>query len=493
MFEFLLGPPGSLPNSNVVRRERPLTYDISGDLTNVAEVLCEESHVDEILWNFSRLPVGERITLRKNPHFYRDLSSSAPKYSSNFTADPMLKFCFSDETGIRVLTDERSRVFLETGKKRVFGNFWVPDKAIIFKGPGVVHLYRFSILTRSDNLPDVCGKLEGEGVVAKDIEGTPNLWREAPPLAGEPTTDSANPNDPKKDMVFEDWRQLVRDALYSRTSIRISTKDTLPEDQDKSWVSCISTRPAFVLTRAEVLSSPTNPTRPLRARSSTVKTRSSGASSGVTAPHRRQTAPPVMQHSSALQPSPSSRGPSAVASPSPERPTSITQNQNPPVAVPSLAAGATPAHPQARPLPSATPQSMVPPPRQAAPTGKALIRPGELTATALSQPQTAQPVIPYASAPQPALSTGGPSTVESPSPARPTSISQNQNPPVAAPPSMTVASPTQHQVIPATPQRLDPPPRQAPPTGAVPIPPTDPAPEKKKNWFQRKIWDYKGK
>ncbi len=125
------------------------TYSIPGNLTAVAEILGEETSVDEILWNFSRLKDNRRITLKQNPRFYRSLPTSTHAYSGAFTTDPIEKFWDANETcEICVLTDERSRVFLETDKrKRAFGNFWVPDKAIIFKGPRLVLPDRFLFLT----------------------------------------------------------------------------------------------------------------------------------------------------------------------------------------------------------------------------------------------------------------------------------------------------------------------------------------------------------
>ena len=227
----------------------------------MAEVLGEETRVEEILWNFSRLKGDQRITLKQNPHFYRDLSRSARAYSDDFTTDPIEKFwdATPGATDIWVLTHERSRVFLETdNKKRAFGNFWVPDEAIIFKGPRVVLLHRVSNLTRSRIPPDIGGRLEGEGIVAADIRGTPNLWhREEPrvprvisPPMRRTTTGPAIPSDlppidtnPVRGRIFEDWRQLVRDTLDSpNISVCISTKGTPPESP-KDWVSRIFPEP----------------------------------------------------------------------------------------------------------------------------------------------------------------------------------------------------------------------------------------------------------
>ena len=257
MARFLL--PGSLddPNPNIVERECRLPYSTPGNLMGVAEMLGKETRLEEILWNFSRLKDNRRITLKQNPRFYESLPRSACEYRDDFTNEPIENFW--DATEISVLTDERSPVFLETeNKKRAFGNFWVPAKAIIFKGPRVILLHRFLILTRSGVLLDIGGRLEGERVVAEDICGTPNLWhREEPTVPSlsslsvkRPTTGPANPSDlppiitnPVKGRIFEDWRELVRDTLGSpNISICISTKSTRPESQD-NWVSPISPAP----------------------------------------------------------------------------------------------------------------------------------------------------------------------------------------------------------------------------------------------------------
>jgi hypothetical protein len=199
-------------------------------------MLGRETKLEEILWNFSRLGRNKRITLKQNPRFYDGLPRTKREYSGDFENEPIDNFW--DATEIWVLTDDRSPVFLEAdNKKRAFGNFWVPAEAIIFKGQHVFLFRHFLILTRSDVPLDISGKLEGESIVAKDICGTPNLWRRTGPT---------NPSDlppiitnPVKGKVFDDWKLLVRDALDSpNISICISTKSTPPESDN--WVSRIS-------------------------------------------------------------------------------------------------------------------------------------------------------------------------------------------------------------------------------------------------------------
>ncbi|KAH8993689.1 hypothetical protein EDB92DRAFT_1944383 [Lactarius akahatsu] len=295
----------------------------------VEQILGEETSVQEILWNFSRLEGKKRITLKQNPHFYKGLPSSARDYSDKFTSDPIVKFWDATDE-IWVLTDERSRVFLETDNKtRAFGNFWVPDEAIIFK--------------------EIGGRLEGERIVAEDIGGTPNLWHREEPtviIRRRSASPAANPSDlppidtnPVRGKTFEDWRQLVRGTLNSpNISIRISTKGTPPESED-DWV----------------LSSPTNTTPDPPTQSlSIMQERPTVTSSGARAPQLPalhipepfrgpQTAQsyksawstfspvfrtPLTEIPPSLTPpsTPGPRKPSAAAPPSPAKLTAISQD-----------------------------------------------------------------------------------------------------------------------------------------------------------------------
>ncbi|KAH8991463.1 hypothetical protein EDB86DRAFT_1606456 [Lactarius hatsudake] len=244
----------------------------------------------------------------------------------------------------------------------------MPDRAIIFK--------------------DVGGKLEGEGIIAKDIQGTPNLWRreEPTPRVIGPTICPAIPGD----LPPEEWKQLVRNALkYPNISIRISTKATSPQSQD-DWV-------------LSPPGSPTIPTPVSQARSfSTTQTGSTGASSGATSPAQltalripepspgplsaasfetaRSTHSPVPQTPQTVTPSvtqppfapPSTlsrQKPSVAVPPPPEKP--IPVPQNPP--------------PQALFLPSVVPLKPEPPPQKTTPaTATTLIFSRTLTAGGVS-------------------------------------------------------------------------------------------------------------
>ena len=113
----------------------------------VPEVLGKSSKLLEVLWNFSRYQGNKRLTLKQNPHFYKDLPG---KYEDDFQTDPIEQFldALEDSKGgslnrdrpkprpkITVLTDRQGRIYLESGQSsRAFGNVWCPQKAIIFKG-----------------------------------------------------------------------------------------------------------------------------------------------------------------------------------------------------------------------------------------------------------------------------------------------------------------------------------------------------------------------
>ena len=315
------------------------THTIPRNLRDLAEVLGEETSVEEVFWNFSRLEGNQRITLQQNPYFYKGLPRSARAYSHEFTAEPIENF--QDETEILVLVDKQSRLFLETGEiKRVFGNFWVPDEAIIFKGQRVVH--RLQLLM---HMPDIHGRLMGERVVAADIKTTPHLWIRMEPSV---TPGDRSPGNPLNNGMFKDWRQLVRESLGSpNVSICISTKNAPPEG---NWVSRTSLRTFTILTRVqhpaypstrELARASVSPQQPLAQRVSKISTRPQ--------PQARQ-----VYESSAVRPQPT---------PQPSAPPVINQshtsNSPPPSAVllqthsgetwenatPSIIAPATPTTP----------------------------------------------------------------------------------------------------------------------------------------------------
>jgi hypothetical protein len=77
---------------------------------------------------------AKRLTLKENPHFYKfaDLPSSPEAYVGDFKTNPIDNFYHAK---ICVLTDKPGRVYLETDQTtRAFGNVWVPNDAMIFKG-----------------------------------------------------------------------------------------------------------------------------------------------------------------------------------------------------------------------------------------------------------------------------------------------------------------------------------------------------------------------
>ena len=246
MARFLILTSPLDPNPTVVER-KGFTHFGSRTLTGLVEVLGDETRVEEIFWNFSRLQGKQRITLQQNPYFYKGLPRSARSYTDDFTAEPIENF--RDATEILVLTDKQSRVYLKTKEtRRVFGNVWGVDEAIIFKGQSVV--CRSSLLMP---LLDIHGKLQGDRIVEAAIQGTPNVWTRAeseslvtPPVERLQRSQDSGPADPSWNRIFQDWRQSVRDSLDSpNVNVYIDTWNAPPESP-VDWVSSRTPPPHFI-------------------------------------------------------------------------------------------------------------------------------------------------------------------------------------------------------------------------------------------------------
>ncbi|KAH9966989.1 hypothetical protein BJV74DRAFT_284172 [Russula compacta] len=161
----------------------------------LCNVLGKSSNLAEVLWNFSRRKDEKRLTLRENPHFYKGLPASPEAYGDGFRLDPIDDFL--DPPRVYVLIDRPGRLYLESdGSCWAFGNVWVPNKSIIFK--------------------NVCGKLEGEGIVGASIQDKPNLRYHLE------DTSSTNSVGWKS---IQDWRDPIRRMLKSQDiSIRIGAE-----------------------------------------------------------------------------------------------------------------------------------------------------------------------------------------------------------------------------------------------------------------------------
>ena len=177
---------------------------------SVPEVLGEGSNISEVLWNFSRFKDPEhRLTLDQNPHFYKELPQ---EYGADFQCDPIHNFLDTPGHKIFVLTDRPSWIWLESGQvSRAFGNVWCPQNAIIFKGSSESSLV-FSIFANAHfgTSVDVCGKLEGEGIVGSSIRAELGLRWSVERLT---SPSKLNPMDQPEPL--EDWREPIRRLLES--------------------------------------------------------------------------------------------------------------------------------------------------------------------------------------------------------------------------------------------------------------------------------------
>jgi hypothetical protein len=126
------------PETVIVHREhRSMSIVILDNLIHTPERLSAKPSLSEILWNFSRYKDGARITLQQNPHFYSSLPADESEYTPMFKCYPLgdLGTALKPHDTVYVLVDRPSRVFIETeGERRGFGNVWMLNGALIFKG-----------------------------------------------------------------------------------------------------------------------------------------------------------------------------------------------------------------------------------------------------------------------------------------------------------------------------------------------------------------------
>jgi hypothetical protein len=166
------------------------------------------------------------LDLEQNPHFYDMLPTSLEAYRGDFQREPIENFWrWKTATVLVDNPGHAGRVFLETGwRRRVFGNAWVLNGIIIFKGSCPFCCFFFSL---SNILLDICGKLEGESIVGEAIHDIPNLWcfeefpmclRNSPPLVVSATQISSAAG-----ILLRDWREPIHRMLQSRRlNIRIT-------------------------------------------------------------------------------------------------------------------------------------------------------------------------------------------------------------------------------------------------------------------------------
>ncbi|KAI0263584.1 hypothetical protein BC834DRAFT_886455 [Gloeopeniophorella convolvens] len=183
----------------------------------VRQMLSSRPRPSEIIWNFARYTDHRRITLQQNPHFYLKLPTTPAGYGPGFSQYPLKDFVLAPEDTVYVLADKPGRVFLEArGRNRAFGNVWRPYDALIFK--------------------DICGMLEGEGYVERDMKGTATMWqrREAKTVSVPLSTaytgssgPSSAPSPPWVRIEGRDWRTLIQGTLDSKdVSVRICVGST---------------------------------------------------------------------------------------------------------------------------------------------------------------------------------------------------------------------------------------------------------------------------
>ena len=209
-------------------------------------VLDHHSGFSEVLWIFGCLRDDSemrRLTLEQNPHFYPRLPTLPEAYEGNFRMEPIGTF---QQERVSVLIDNPNhagQVFLETEREtRTFGNVWIPNETIIFKGSCLICCFSFS-----DTLLDVCGRLVGESIVEAAINGIPNIWSFEEPLRRPLPSHSPNRNNPSlsvtatqitsaEGILIRDWREPIRQMLRSR-DVYVRITDKPPSSPSYSYAS----------------------------------------------------------------------------------------------------------------------------------------------------------------------------------------------------------------------------------------------------------------
>ena len=155
-------------------------------LNSVPVALSNIPSVQEILWSFSRFKDEKRrLTLRDNPHFYVNLPTTPEAYEDKVKIDPTEDFRHSNQ--FYVLTDRPEPVHIMTDQNwQLFGNFWCPKNAIVFKG--LCGNLVIVLSPVSDDFPDICGRLKGEKIVKSSLGGTRCGFCEQLPASASPGT-----------------------------------------------------------------------------------------------------------------------------------------------------------------------------------------------------------------------------------------------------------------------------------------------------------------
>lgn len=109
-------------------------------------MLVRHTSVSEVLWIFSRLEDEKKcLALERNPYFHERLPSLPEAYGDEFRMDAIMTFQHERISVLIDNPDNVGRVFLESATtKWAFGNVWVTNDTVIFKGSCIRCLYAFS-------------------------------------------------------------------------------------------------------------------------------------------------------------------------------------------------------------------------------------------------------------------------------------------------------------------------------------------------------------
>ncbi|THH18654.1 hypothetical protein EW146_g2379 [Bondarzewia mesenterica] len=181
-------------------------------------VFDRDASLEQILWIITARPKllePLRITLDRNPQFYRALHETPSLYGHDFTLKALTATSFKETSSekLYIILNGKSRVFFECGESpRTFTNIWS---------------------LRSDDttriiLRDVRGTLEAAERVGKSITSTPHIWN------------CGGSSSILNERIF-DWMGMLSKALNEGDGVqwlvRAHSSNVVPGNKWKRWSS----------------------------------------------------------------------------------------------------------------------------------------------------------------------------------------------------------------------------------------------------------------
>ncbi|KAH9056288.1 hypothetical protein EDB87DRAFT_1258271 [Lactarius vividus] len=221
-------PSGSTKKVNFVIVES-LPHKERDNQLIIHQEIDNSTTTKEIVWKFNRYPernddrnilgITPKAASKQNPHFYLHLSKDPASFHSEFHKDPLKDFAHGLRTGdtIYVLLDKSCHLFLDAAKPHVFGNLWKPHRTVILK--------------------DISGDLDSEDKVLRKIGESQDYWHRSSRSSQHPAQSSYSDSDSGiVEQPVGNGRALVDAALRSQNVDLMIRDRSRPEPSaDSGW------------------------------------------------------------------------------------------------------------------------------------------------------------------------------------------------------------------------------------------------------------------